>query len=81
MKGVNVTVMNGYPAADANGIITATQMDPTSERITISSGASNAGDLIKITVNVAKAGSCMVTDQTSAAADRSPGVGSNTAGY
>jgi MSHA pilin protein MshA len=80
MEGVNVTVMNGYPTADANGIITATQMDPTADQINITGGGPNAGDLITININGGTVGSCTVTYQASAAANTSPGVGSNTAG-
>ena len=80
MEGVNVTVMNGYPTADANGIITATQMDPTADQITISGGGPAAGDLLTININGGTAGSCTVTYQASAAANTSPGIGSSTAG-
>lgn len=80
MEGVNVTVMNGYPTADANGIITATQMDPTADQITISGGGPSAGDLLTININGGTAGSCTVTYQASAAANTSPGIGSSTAG-
>ncbi|UCH48391.1 MAG: type II secretion system protein [Betaproteobacteria bacterium] len=80
MEGVNVTVMNGYPTADANGIITATQMDPTADQITISGGGPGAGDLITININGGTAGSCTVTYQASAAANTSPGIGSSTGG-
>lgn len=80
MEGVNVTVMNGYPTADANGIITATQMDPTADQITISGGGPGAGDLLTININGGTAGSCTVTYQASAAANTSPGIGSSTGG-
>lgn len=75
MEGVNVTVVNGYPTADTNGIITATQMDPAADQITVSGGGPNAGDLITIDINGGTAGTCTVTYQASAAANTSPAIG------
>jgi MSHA pilin protein MshA len=43
MEGQNVTVVNGYPTADANGIVSATQMNSVADQITISGGGPNAG--------------------------------------
>lgn len=80
MEGVNVTIVNGYPTADANGIVTATQMNPVADQITITGGGPNAGDLLTIDINGGTAGTCTVTYQASAAANTSPVVGSSTAG-
>ena len=80
MEGVTVNIVNGYPTADANGIVTATQMNPLADQITISGGGPNAGDLLTININGGTAGTCTVTYQASAAANTSPGIGSNTTG-
>ena len=80
MEGQNVTVINGYPTADAAGIITATQMSPVADEITISGGGANAGDLLTIDINGGVAGTCTVTYQAPAAANTSPAVGSSTGG-
>ena len=80
MEGVNVNIVNGYPTADAAGIVIATQMNPIADEITLSGGGPNAGDLLTIDVNGGTAGTCTVTYQAPAAANTSPGIGSNTAG-
>lgn len=80
MEGQNVTVVNGYPTADANGIVSATQMNSVADQITISGGGPNAGDVLTIDIVGGTAGTCTVTYQASTAANTSPVVGSSTAG-
>jgi len=80
MEGQNVTVVNGYPTADANGIVTATQMNPVADEITISGGGPGAGDLMTIDINGGTVASCTVTYQASAAANTSPAGASSIVG-
>ena len=80
MEGQEVNVINGYPTADANGIITATQMNPIADDITLSGGGPGAGDLMTIEINGGTAGACTVTYQASAAANTSPTIASSTVG-
>jgi MSHA pilin protein MshA len=80
MEGVPVNVINGYPTADASGIVVATQMNPIADEITLSGGGPNAGDLLTININGGTAGTCTVTYQAPAAANTSPGIGSDTSG-
>ena len=80
MEGQNVTIINGYPTADLAGIVTALQMDPTADQVVLTGGGAAAGDLLTIDIVGGTAGTCTVTYQAPAAANTSPGVGSNTAG-
>jgi len=78
MEGQDVAIVNGYPTADANGIIAATQMNPIADEVTLSGGGPIGGDLLTIDINGGMAGSCTVTYQASAAANTSPGISSST---
>ena len=80
MEGQNVNVVNGYPTANASGIITATQINPLADQITVSGGGPLAGDLLTIDINGGTAGSCTVTYRASAAANTSPVIASSTTG-
>ena len=80
MEGKDVTVVNGYPTADASGIITATQMDPIADQVTLSGGGPIEGDLLTIDIDGGLAGSCTVIYQAPAAANTSPGIGLSTVG-
>ncbi|MGD2139089.1 MAG: type II secretion system protein [Burkholderiales bacterium] len=80
MEGQNVNMVNGYPTADAAGIITATQVNPIADQVTLTGGGPNAGDVLTIDINGGAVGSCTVTYQASAAGNTSPGIGSSTGG-
>jgi len=71
MEGTNVTQVNGYPTADAAGIITALQLDATNDQVAISAGGAIAGSTITIDINGATAPNCRVS-YTSALANASP---------
>ncbi len=80
MEGVAVTLMHGYPTADAAGIVTATQMNPTADQIALTGGGAAAGDTLTIDIIGGTAGTCTVTYQASAAANTSPTITSSTGG-
>jgi MSHA pilin protein MshA len=72
MEGQAVTQVNGYPTADAPGIITALQLNATNDQVTISAGGPGAGTLITIDINGATtAANCRVS-YTSALANAAP---------
>lgn len=80
MEGTNVTLINGYPTADAAGIITALQIGAATDDLTISAGGAGAGTPITIDMNGASSlATCRVT-YTSANANASPVVAVDTAG-
>jgi len=51
MEGVNVTMVNGYPTANGNGIIAAAQLAAGADNLTISAGGAGAGAVITIDIN------------------------------
>ena len=72
MEGTNITQVNGYPTADAAGIITALQLDATNDQVTISAGGALAGSTITIDINGATtAANCRIS-YTAAAVNASP---------
>jgi MSHA pilin protein MshA len=72
MEGTNITQVNGYPTADAAGIITALQLDPTNDQVAISAGGALAGSTITIDINGATtAANCRIS-YTAAAVNASP---------
>jgi MSHA pilin protein MshA len=48
MEGVNIPMINGYPQANLNGIITAAQLAAVTDALTISAGGAGANQLITI---------------------------------
>ncbi len=72
MEGALITQVNGYPTADAPGIILALQLNATNDQVTLSAGGAAAGSTITIDINGATtAASCSVS-YTSALANASP---------
>jgi MSHA pilin protein MshA len=72
MEGAVITQVNGYPTADANGIINALQLSTTNDQVTISAGGAAQGQLITIDINgAATAANCRVS-YTSALPGESP---------
>jgi MSHA pilin protein MshA len=74
MEGQNVTLINGYPTADVNGIIAATQLTAAADAVTFSGGGAGAGAVLTVDIAGGTAGSCTVTYQAPAAANTSPAV-------
>ena len=72
MEGTNVTQVNGYPTADAAGIITALQLDATNDQVAISAGGALAGSTITIDINGATVPANCRVSYTSALANASP---------
>jgi len=69
-----VTLINGYPTADAAGIIAATSLNAASDNVTISAGGSAAGSTITIQVNgSATPANCQIS-YTSPATGAAPSI-------
>ena len=72
MKGVNITLLNQYPTADAAGIIAAAQI-LANDGFTISAGGGGAGQLITIqATGAAVPGTCQVSYTSPAGANTAP---------
>lgn len=70
-EGGNVTIINGYPTADAAGILFAAQIDAAD--FTISGGGAAAGDIITVQATGAVTlANCQFTYQNPAAAGNPP---------
>lgn len=80
MEGVNVELINGYPRADAAGIITALQLNSVSDNITISLGGAGAGATITVDMVGGTAPDCRVSYSAPAAANNSPNISITTSG-
>ena len=64
MEGVNVTMVNTYPTADAAGIIRAAGLDvspSSSDGYSVTGGGPAAGDVLKVMVQGNDANNCFVT--------------------
>jgi MSHA pilin protein MshA len=72
MEGQNVTLINGYPTADNAGILTALQLDPANDQVTVSGGGAAAGNTLTVDINGGTAGSCTILYTASAAANTAP---------
>lgn len=80
MEGVNVELINGYPRADAAGIITALQVDAVADNVTISLGGAGPGNTIDIDMNGGNTPNCRVSYSAPAAANNSPNITITTGG-
>jgi|MudIll2142460700_1097286.scaffolds.fasta_scaffold00220_4 MSHA pilin protein MshA len=70
-EGANITIINGYPTADAAGILAAAQIDVAD--FTISGGAAAAGSTVTVQANGATTpANCQFTYQNPAAAGNPP---------
>lgn len=81
MEGVNVTLINGYPTANAAGIVTAAQLNAAADGLTISAGGAGAG--ANITFDVVGAptpATCRISYTAPAAANGSPTITLTTTG-
>jgi MSHA pilin protein MshA len=73
MEGQNITLIHGYPTADAAGIITALQIAAATDQVTISAGGAVQNQLITIDMNGAGTlATCRVSYTSPAAANTSP---------
>ena len=72
MEGQNVTLINGYPTADAAGILTALQLDATNDQVTPVGGGAAAGSTIRIDTIGGTATQCSVSYTSPAAANTAP---------
>jgi MSHA pilin protein MshA len=73
MEGQAVTMINGYPTANAAGILMVTQLVAASDGLTISAGGVGAAQLITMdVVGAATAANCRISYTSSAAANAAP---------
>ncbi|MCL6554865.1 MAG: prepilin-type N-terminal cleavage/methylation domain-containing protein [Burkholderiales bacterium] len=81
MEGVNVTLINGYPTANAAGIVTAAQLNAAADGLIISGGGAGAGATITMdVVGATTPATCRISYTSPAAANGSPTITLNTAG-
>lgn len=78
MEGQNVTIIHGYPTADAAGIVIATQLNTLSDALVLSGGGAGAGATLQIDISGGTAGQCTVTYTAPTNPNFSPGIGVNT---
>ena len=74
MEGALIDQVNGYPTANATGIIRALQLDATNDQVTLSAGGAAAGSTITIDINGATVPANCRISYTSALANGSPAI-------
>lgn len=74
MEGTNVTLINGYPTADAAGIQTALQISNATEAVNITPGGAGPGATMTIDVNGGTAPNCRVSYTSPASGNGSPNI-------
>ena len=72
MEGALIDQVNGYPTANATGIINALQLNAVNDQVTISAGGAAAGSTITIDINGATTPANCRVSYTSALANASP---------
>ena len=73
MEGLNVPMVNGYPQANAGGIIAAAQPNAATDGLTISAGGAGANVAITVDLTGAtNAATCRISYTSSAAAGSAP---------
>lgn len=80
LEGTAITLVNGYPTADAAGIIAASNLNATNDNVTISAGGAVAGSVITIQVNGATTPANCQVSYTSPAAATAPTISVVTTG-
>lgn len=75
MDGATVTMVNGYPTADANGILNAASISTADYNV--SGGGAGSGAVLTINVDSGHVGTCTFT-YTAATAVLSPVISANT---
>lgn len=78
MDGASITLVNGYPTADAAGILAAAQINTTTDYITSGGGAA-AGTTLTIANDSAHSATCFFTYQSSSGTGISPVISATTA--
>ena len=74
MEGALIDQVNGYPTANATGIISALQLNITNDQVTLSAGGAAAGSTITIDINGATTPANCSVSYTSALANASPTI-------
>jgi MSHA pilin protein MshA len=78
MEGFNVTLVGGYPTADAAGILVASQINAGADNVTVSAGGATLGSTITIDVNgAATPANCRITYIAPATATDAPTISTN----
>lgn len=73
MEGLAIPMINGYPQANAGGIIAAAQLNAVTDGLTISAGGAGANQLITIDIVGATApATCRISYTSPAAAGSAP---------
>jgi len=72
MEGTNIDIINGYPTADATGIVAAAQLDATV--LTMSAGGALATSVITLDLTSAATPSTCRISYTAAAANAAPTI-------
>lgn len=81
MEGVNITMVNRYPTANAAGIIAAAQLNAANDNLTISAGGATAGDTITIDIpGAATLANCRITYIAPTALGNAPTINVVTTG-
>ena len=74
MEGTTVTLINGYPTADAAGIQTAVQISNATEAVNITPGGAGPGATMTIDVNGGTVPNCRVSYTSPATGNTSPTI-------
>ncbi|MDP2832652.1 MAG: type II secretion system protein [Pseudomonadota bacterium] len=74
MEGVNITLINAYPTANAAGIIAAANITAATDAVTISAGGAAAGSVITVQVTGATNPALCQVSYTAPAAGAAPAI-------
>jgi len=81
LEGAAITLIHGYPTADAAGIIAASNLNAANDDVTISAGGAAAGSNITVQVNGATTpASCQISYTAPTAAATAPAISVVTSG-
>jgi MSHA pilin protein MshA len=80
MEGVNVTMVNRYPTANAAGIIAAAQLSAANDNLTISAGGAGAGATITIDIPGGTVPNCRISYTAPTALGNAPTYALTTTG-
>jgi len=74
MEGTNVTLINGYPTADAAGILTALQLNAANDQVVMSAGSAAASGVITIDIVGGTVPNCQVVYSAPNAPSTGPAI-------
>ena len=74
MEGQNVTLIHGYPTANAAGIQTALQLNASNDQVIFSAGSAAASGVLTIDVVGGTSPNCRVTYSAPAAGNTGPAI-------